>query len=403
MQLPNLFARRYLLSPESRSVVNLIAGLSVVSVAVPVAAMILLLSVFNGFGTLIRETQSAFDAALTVTPRQGQTFDTTAIDTAALRRRPGIGATSYLLEQSVLLERDGRTATATLRGVDDAYCEVVPLAGAVAGDARVAVGDLERLLLGQAMAHRLGIRTLADADATLYAVRRGTFSSLLPFENYTRRTVPAGGVFRLDLQTENTYVLSSLRLAQELFGRAGRASALVVGLQPGTDAATAKRDVERMLGPDFRVRTAEELHASFYRIMRYEKWAVFCIAFLVLVVASFTVVGALAMLIVEKRRDMATLRTLGADTRLVRSIFRREGALICLLGAAAGVVLGVGASLAQQHLGLVKLPSETFLTKSYPVEFRAGDLAAVLAAFAALAAALTNLTVHSMVKTDNRR
>ena len=137
--------------------------------------------------------------------------------------------------------------------------------------------------------------------------------------------------------------------------------------------------------------------------MRYEKWAVFCIAFMVLVVASFTVVGALAMLIVEKRRDIATLRTLGADTRLLRAVFRREGLLICLLGAAAGVVLGVGASLAQQHLGLVELPSETFLTKSYPVEFRPGDLAAVLAAFAALAAALTNLTVHSMVKADNRR
>ena len=215
--------------------------------------------------------------------------------------------------------------------------------------------------------------------------------------------MPAGGIFRLDLQTERTYVLSSLRLAQELFGHPGRASALVVGLRPGTDPATAKRAVERALGPDFRVRTAEELHASFYRIMRYEKWAVFCIAFMVLVVASFTVVGALAMLIVEKRRDIATLRTLGADTRLLRAVFRREGLLICLLGAAAGVVLGVGASLAQQHFGLVELPSETFLTKSYPVEFRPGDLAAVLAAFAALAAALTNLTVHSMVKADNRR
>ncbi len=403
MHLPHLFARRYLFSPASRSVVNLIAGLSVVSVAVPVAAMILLLSVFNGFGTLIRETQSAFDPGLTVTPAQGRTFDTAAIDTAALRRLPGIGATGCILEQSILLERDGRTATATLRGVDDAYGAIVPLAGAVAGDARVRIGDLDRLLVGQAMAYRLGIRTLADADATLYAVRRGTFSSLLPFENYTRRTVPAGGIFRLDLQTERTYVLSSLRLAQELFGHPGRASALVVGLRPGTDPATAKRAVERALGPDFRVRTAEELHASFYRIMRYEKWAVFCIAFMVLVVASFTVVGALAMLIVEKRRDIATLRTLGADTRLLRAVFRREGLLICLLGAAAGVVLGVGASLAQQHLGLVELPSETFLTKSYPVEFRPGDLAAVLAAFAALAAALTNLTVHSMVKADNRR
>ncbi len=194
--------------------------------------MILLLSVFNGFGTLIRETQSAFDPGLTVTPAQGRTFDTAAIDTAALRRLPGIGATGCILEQSILLERDGRTATATLRGVDDAYGAIVPLAEAVAGDARVRIGDLDRLLVGQAMAYRLGIRTLADADATLYAVRRGTFSSLLPFENYTRRTVPAGGIFRLDLQTERTYVLSSLRLAQELFGHPGRASRSSSGCAP---------------------------------------------------------------------------------------------------------------------------------------------------------------------------
>ena len=375
--LPQLFARRYLFSSQSRSVVNLISGLSVAAVAMPVAAMIILLSVFNGFESLVKSMYSAFDADLTVSPRQGQTFAQRDLDTAALARIPGVGALSFTLEQSALLEHGGRQATATIRGVDDAYGAVFQLGDAVsAGEWRVRLGDLERLVVGQSMAWMLGIRSLADADVTLYAVRRGSFSSLLPLENYTRRTEPVGGVYTLDLETERTYVLASLRLAQELFGYPGRASALVVRLAPGADAAAVRKAVAEAAGDGFRVRTRDELRAS------------------------FSVVGALAMLIVEKRDDISTLRALGADTGLVRAVFRTEGFLICGLGAVAGMTLGVAATLAQQYFGLIEIPAETFLTKSYPVEFRPTDLAVVAASFAAVAALLSNITVRSMIKTD---
>lgn len=397
--LPQFFARRYLFSPKSRSVVNLISGLSVVAVAMPVAAMIILLSVFNGFESLVKSMCSAFDADLTVTPRQGQTFAADAVDTAAVARIDGVEAFSFILEQSALLEHAGRQATATVRGVDDAYGEVFPLAEAIpSGEFRVRLGDLERLVMGQSMAYMLGVRTLADADVNVYAVRRGSFSSLLPFDNYTRRTVPLGGVYSLDLETERTYVLASLRLAQELFSNPGRVSGLVVRLREGADAERVRQALEQRLGGEYRVRTRYELRASFYRIMTYEKWGIFFISLLVLLVASFSVVGALAMLIVDKRRDIATLRALGADTSLVRAVFRSEGLLICGLGALFGVVLGVGASLVQQHFGLIGIPAETFLTKSYPVEFRFGDLVVVLAAFGLVAYVISNITVRSMVK-----
>ncbi len=401
--LARFIARRYLFSPASRSVVNLISGLSVVAVAMPVAAMIVLLSVFNGFETLVRSMCSAFDAGLTITPAEGATFAAADIDTAALRRTEGVAALSFILEQNTLLEHDGRQATALLRGVDDAYGEVLPLADAIsAGESLVRTGDLERLVIGQTMAWQLGIRTLADADVAVYAVRRGSFSSLLPIENYTRRRVPAGGVYTLDLQTEKTCVIASLRLAQELFNYPGRASALLVRVGEDADAETVRRSVARKLGDGFRVRTRYELRASFYRIMTAEKWGIFCISLLVLAVASFSVVGALTMLVVEKRRDAATLRALGADTAFVRSVFRAEGLLICALGASIGVLLGVGAVLLQQHFGLIEIPAETFLTKSYPVEFRPGDLLAVLAAFGAIALLLTRATVHSMIKPNFR-
>ncbi len=394
-----LFARRYFFSPQSRSVVNLISGLSVAAVAMPVAAMIILLSVFNGFETLVRSMYSAFDADLSITPREGQTFPADRLDTAALRRLPGVAAFSFTLEQSALLEHDGRQATATVRGVDDAYGEVFALDDAVtSGEWRVRLGDLERLVVGQSMAYLLGIRSLADADVAVYAVRRGRFSTLLPMQNYTRRTVPVGGAFTLDLETERQYVLASLRLAQELFNYPGRASSLVIRLAPGAGADEVRTQVARLVGDDFRVQTRDELRASFYRIMTYEKWGIFLIALLVLLVASFSVVGALSMLIVEKRNDISTLRALGAPTPLIRSVFRLEGYLVCGLGALAGVVLGVGASLVQQHFGLIEIPAETFLTKSYPVEFRVADLIAVLASFSAVAFVLSNVTVGSMIK-----
>ena len=401
--LSRFIARRYLFSPHSRSVVNLISGLSVAAVAVPVAAMVILLSVFNGFETLVKSMYSAFDADLTLTPRRGQTFAQSEIDTAALRRIPGVASFSWTLEQSALLEHGGRQATATVRGVDDSYGEVFDLGDAVTtGEWRVRLGDLERLVIGQSMAWMLGIRTLADADVTLYAVRRGSFSTLLPMDNYTRRTEPVGGVYVLDLDTERTYVLTSLRLAQSLFEAEGRASGLVFRLTPDADVERTREAVSEAAGDSFRVRTRDELRASFYRIMTYEKWGIFFIALLVLVIASFSVVGALSMLIVEKRRDIATLRALGADTPLLRRIFRTEGLLICGLGAVIGLLLGVALSLVQQYFGVIEIPAETFLTKSYPVELRLSDLFAVAVTFSLVSLLLADVTVRSMIKNTTR-
>lgn len=401
--LSRFIARRYLFSPHSRSVVNLISGLSVAAVAVPVAAMVILLSVFNGFETLVKSMYSAFDADLTLTPRRGQTFAQSEIDTAALRRIPGVASFSWTLEQSALLEHGGRQATATVRGVDDSYGEVFDLGDAVTtGEWRVRLGDLERLVIGQSMAWMLGIRTLADADVTLYAVRRGSFSTLLPMDNYTRRTEPVGGVYVLDLDTERTYVLTSLRLAQSLFESEGRASGLVFRLTPDADVERTREAVSEAAGDSFRVRTRDELRASFYRIMTYEKWGIFFIALLVLVIASFSVVGALSMLIVEKRRDIATLRALGADTPLLRRIFRTEGLLICGLGAVIGLLLGVALSLVQQYFGVIEIPAETFLTKSYPVELRLSDLFAVAVTFSLVSLLLADVTVRSMIKNTTR-
>ena len=402
MNLSHLFARRYLFSRKSHAVINLIAGVSVVAVAMPVAAMIILLSVFNGFEQLARSMCATFDADLTVTPLRGQTFEASALDTAAVAALPGVEAFSLVAEQSVLLEHGQRQTIARIRGVDDRYGEVFPICGAItAGRYEVRRGDLDRVVLGQSMAYDLGVRSLADVRIGIYAIRRGSFSSLLPLDGYTRRTVPVAGLYTLDADTENRYALTSLRLAQELFGYGGRVTGLFVRLREGADADAVRRHMERLAGEGFSVRTREQMNPSFYRIVAYEKWGVFFISLLVLVVASFSVVGALSMLMIDKREDVRTLRALGADTTLVRRIFIREGLLISGLGAVIGLLLGVGCALVQQRYGLIRIPAETFLLRSYPVLFRPADLLLVAAAFAAVAWSVSRLTVHSMIHKRN--
>lgn len=401
--LPLLFSRRYLFSKKSHSVINIISGVSVFAVAMPVAAMIILLSVFNGFEDLVKQMASTFDADLTVTPREGERFPAERIDTAALARIEGVGALSFVVEQSVLVEYRGRQAAATLRGADDRYPEVMPIAESIsAGEYRVRLGDYDRAVLGQGLAYTLGVRSLVGEPLKIYALRRNGFSTLLPLEGYSRRDVEMAGLFQLDSDAEQQYLLTSLRLARELFDFEGEATALLLRVDDPDRLAEVKRRVGEAVGDEFEVRTRYELRRTFYDIMIYEKWGIFFISLLVLVIASFSMVGALSMLIIEKRKDVGTLRALGADTRLVRRIFIGEGVLIGSIGAAVGTAVGVGVSLIQQHFGIVEIPVESLVTRSYPVLFQVKDLLAVLGAFALVVAAITGLTVYNMIPKNNR-
>ena len=400
--LAAFFARRYLFSRKSHSVINIIACVSTLSVAVPVAAMIVLLSVFNGFESLVRSMSSTFDADIAVSAAVGGSFDTDDVDIGRIAAVEGVRAVSFVTELSVLLSYKGRRTTATLKGVDDSYAEVVPVDATVtAGRGGVKTGDIDRAVVGQGVAYALGIRSLVDADVDVYALSRNTFSSIVPFDNYRRVSLPVGGVFALDAATDGQYVLTSLRAAQRLFGSDSRATALEIGVGEGADTERVRRAVADIAGDGFRVRTREEKNATIYGIMRAEKWGIFFISLLVRVIAAFSIVGTLAMRVIEKRGDVRTLAAMGADKRFIRSIFIGEGTLVSGIGAAAGVVAGVGLCLAQQYFGIITIPADTFLVTDYPVELHAADLLAVVAAMAAVTQAVSRLTVGAMIKQEN--
>ena len=398
--LPYFIAGRYLRSRKSHSVINLIAGLSVVAVAMPVAAMLILLSVFNGLEGMVRTLYRAVDADITIRAAEGTVFDAAAVDTAAIRAAEGVETLSLVLEQGAMAEVGDRRTIVRLRGVERTYEDVVPVAQTIYGGTfAVSVDDSRSVVLGHRTAQELGMSRQAAGDmVTLYAINRARFSSLLPVGGYTRRTLPVAGFYSIDDENGDVAYVS-LDVAQDMFNYEGRASSVAVKLAAGADADAVAERLQRIAGEGMEVLTRERSN-SIYRLMALEKWGVFAVALLVLVVASLTVVGTIVMIMIDKRDDAATLRMMGANRATVRDIFVGEGHLLAGVSLVLGVAAGVGLTLLQQTVGLVRLQTATLMVDIYPVELHAADVLLTAAAYIVVAHVVTRLTVGAMLK-DN--
>lgn len=401
--LSSLFSRRYLFSRNSLSVINIISWVSVFAVGVPVAAMVILLSVFNGFDSLVKKMYGDFDPDLMVVPAAGKVFAASDAVCNALDC-DDVAAASFLLEDDVMLEYRGRQIPAVLRGVDESYADVVPVEKTVIyGDYELRFGDMEQALVGQGVAYSLGVRPALFDRLKVYAVRRGDFSPLLPLDGFNVRGIFPEGIFALDVETDSRYVFSTIEFARDLLEYEGMASAAAVRVADGERAETVARQLSERLGDGFRVLTRQEQKASVYRILKIEKLGIFFISLLVLVIASFSVIGTLVMLILEKKDDIGTLFTMGADARFVRRIFVGEGALIGWIGTIGGLVVGLALALVQQHFGIIKIGAASFLVDAYPVVVEWTDVAAVAVAATAVVWIIGQLTVSVMIPRSSIR
>lgn len=392
------FAWRYLISRKSHSVINIVSRISSCAVAIPVAAMVILLSVFNGFDGLVKSMYSEFDPDVLIAPAEGKVFTEASVDRSGLLATPGVEAASSILEDNALLEYRGRQSVATLRGVDSMFSSVVDIESLICdGEWSLMFGETEQAVTGRGLAYELGIHPALYDPLFAYTLRRNNFSTLLPLDGYNRGRLRPAGTFMLDADTDSKYAIVPIGFARRLFDYEGKVSGIMVRCNPGADPDKVAARLRESLGSGFRVLTRYQQKASVYRMMNYEKWGLYLITLLVLAVASFSIVGSLVMLIIEKRDDIDTLRALGADTRFIRGVFTCEGMAVNLAGAVAGLILGVAICLVQQEFGAVKLPASTFLVDSYPVKLQLTDLAATAASFAAVGYAITRITVTSMI------
>ena len=382
--LPYFIAGRYLRSRKSHSVINIISGVSVAAMATPVAAMVILLSVFNGLEGMVRTLYRAVDADITIRAAAAE----------------GVETLSLVLEQGAMAEVGDRRTIVRLRGVERTYEDVVPVAQTIYGGTfAVGVDDSRSVVLGHRTAQELGMSRQAAGDmVTLYAINRTRFSSLLPVGGYTRRTLPVAGFYSIDDENGDVAYVS-LDVAQDMFNYEGRASSVAVKLAAGADADAVAERLQRIAGEGMEVLTRERSN-SIYRLMALEKWGVFAVALIVLVVASLTVVGTIVMIMIDKRDDAATLRMMGANRATVRDIFVGEGHLLAGVSLVLGVAAGVGLTLLQQTVGLVRLQTATLMVDIYPVELHAADVLLTAAAYIVVAHVVTRLTVGAMLK-DN--
>ncbi len=380
---PDYFiAFRYLFAKKSHNVINIVSIISVLGVMIGTAGLIIVLSVFNGFSGLVLSLYDAFDPDIKVTPVTGKTFDPAQVNISILRNFSEIESYSWSLEEHALLKYGDRQYIATIKGVDTAFLKISGVGRhMVDGDAEFTRNGHPFAVLGSGVAWSLAV-TPNDPFTPLvvYVPKKGNPVSITNAEDaFNVRTTGVSGVFSIQQDFDTKYVLVPLEYARDITGAENKVSSLEIALKPGSDQDMVKKNIQSELGEKFKVATRLEQHELLHRILVSEKWAVYFILSFILVIAVFNIAGSLTMLVLEKKKDIAILRAMGAAEGMIRRIFLLGGILITGVGALAGILLGGLICLLQQELGIVKLENgESFVIDAYPVHMEPTDFILVL-------------------------
>ncbi len=382
-------ALRYLFSKKGHNAINIVSGISAVAVAVVTAAMICVLSVMNGFGTLVEHMFSEFDPVLLVVPAEGQTLRTDAEPILSLYAREDIEAISMQLEQTALIRYKEHQLPARVMGVDSLFTATAHIDSIITdGFYSVWDGAFDRAVLGRGLAALLGMNAHFTGALHLYAPERvGRINMLRPDKSLRHEHAFIAGTFAVNqIEYDDQLMLVSLPLAQRLFGYDEHtATALRIQLKDKYPVSNIQSQISKTLGSDYKVLDRYEQQADFFRILRIEKWLTILLLVFILIIASFNVIGSLSMLIIDKREDIRILSHMGADETMIRRIFLLEGWFISSLGTLTGLVLGVLICLGQQHYGWLKLGTGSeYIISAYPVQVQLPDIALVAAIVLAL-------------------
>ncbi|MCB9170366.1 MAG: ABC transporter permease [Flavobacteriales bacterium] len=402
MNLPFLFARRYLLASRTdrgrrQNAINLITMISMLVIAVVTGAMVVVLSTLNGINDLVERIYSPFDQDLTITPAQGKTFATDSLDLASIQRTVDGKAASWVIQENVLLQCGDQQAVATMKGVQPTYLSMSRMADHMySGEATLSSGQEPAALLG------LGLKMDLDApldDGVLAPLRinapvRGRKLSKFQQGAFERVNVPVSGAFTINMDFDTRYLLVSFDLAARVLHYDHEANALEIQLPDGADADKAARALRKELGHHFIVRTRYQKNALVYSTNASEKWFTFLVLSFIGLIGAFNIIASLTMMMIEKRGDMATLLSMGASPRMVRTIFLHEGLLIVGVGSIAGLVLGLSLCWVQQRYGLIALSGS--VVDAYPVKVLWTDLLLVLGAVAVIGLVATGIPLQAL-------
>lgn len=379
MKLSFYIAKRYLFARKSRNAINIISGISVAGVSVGTMALIIILSVFNGLEGMVSTIFNTFDPEIKITAAEGKVFNPDQKKLTSLDSLVGIAAYSMTLEENALLRYEEKQYIAAVKGVDDNYPSVTGLdSSMVDGEFRLrSAGGRPEAVIGAGVANYLGLNINFIAPLQIWVPRRTGSINLDPEDAFIKKFIAPSGVFQIEQDFDSKYVLIPIGFARDLLEYDTEVSSIEIKTDRSADPDEVKLSVKKIFGPDFNVQDRLEQQAVFYKVMRSERLAIFIILTLILLIASFNIIGSLTMLIIEKERDIEILKSLGADHTLIRRIFIFEGWLISIIGAITGLLLGFVICWLQQRFGFIKLNGETMIMKSYPVVLKLKDFITV--------------------------
>ena len=407
MRLAPFIAKRYLFAKKSHNVINIISAISAIGMAVGTAALIIILSVYNGFDSLIRTMMSNVEPDLLITPATGKTFIPESDVYDWIYEQDCVENMCSILQEQVFISYDGQQGLAQVKGVDWIYEGESPIRDHVReGDFTLHRGDVPLAAVGAGLAYQMGINPRFLTPIQIYFPSRTRRISMAnPAASLESIKVWPSCTFSVNSDVDSKLMIIPIEMMRELLEYTDEVSGIEIRVTEGTSSKTSaslQKEISERLGPEFKVKNRFQQNESLYKMMKYEKAAIYMILIFVIIIIAFNIFGSLSMLIIEKREDIQTLRSLGASERLIKRIFVLEGWMISLVGLLAGLVIGVGFALIQQNLGFIKMPG-SFIVQAYPVIVSVWDILLTISGVALIGYIIALLPVYIYRKKTVRR
>ena len=375
------FAWRYFKAKKSTNAINIISWVSVTAIIIGTASLIIILSAFNGFESLVKSLYSSFYTDIRVMPLKGKILNITPEQAKKMAAYPGVKAISFIAEEKALLQNGEYQAIVYIKGVDSNYALVAGVPEKmIRGEFNIGTAEEPRAILGAGVENAIGV--MSDRSllpVSVYLPRKGAASLSNPLESLSQGQILPSGSFAIQSEFDNKYVITNIDfLRQYLNYGENEFSSIEIALQDLKDEKQVKLGLQQLLGKEYLVQNKYEQNKSLYSTIQMEKWAIYAIFSLILLVAAFNMIGALSMLVLEKKKDIQVLQAMGAEQGMIRKIFLTEGLLLAMIGAGGGILVALLLYYLQVNYKLVPIQGESFLIDHYPVKLVFWDFLLVI-------------------------
>ncbi|MEP6713592.1 MAG: FtsX-like permease family protein, partial [Ferruginibacter sp.] len=383
------FAWRYFKAKKTANAINIIAWVTTAVIAFATCCQVLVLSVFNGFEDLVKSLYSSFYTDLKITPAKGKTFILSSAQIQQIKQQPYVHAISMIAEDKALLKNGDAQTVVRLKGVDENFNAVsgVP-SKLISGDFKTGTIDSPSIIVGSGIQNAAGINinpAFATDNLTIILPKKG-IASTDPFSSLSEGNVTTTGVFAIQQDFDNNYAITNINFIKQQMGFAtDEFSAAEIKLVPGSDIEVSKTGLQKIVSGNYIVQSRYQQNTNLYSTMRLEKWAIYAVLTLILIIAAFNMVSALTMLVLEKKKDISILQSMGSNRLVIQKIFLSEGLLLGIIGATGGILLAIIICLVQIKFRLIKLEGGSFLINYFPVKLVSTDFLLVAGTAVAIA------------------